>query len=125
MQRNTEDTGIIISCDFCGTDWDPQTGLPPMTEGHRGSVMCLACLQKALPEAQPAEVPFDCTLCLQHQEAGVRRWPADMGTKVPTPEGELPGGAACWSCIRLAAKTFHKDKDIDFRWNPSDYPGPG
>ena len=26
MQRN-ESGGIVISCDFCGADWDPQTGL--------------------------------------------------------------------------------------------------
>ena len=43
MQRE-EDGGIVISCDFCGTDWDE---VVPMIEGHRGSVICLSCVEKA------------------------------------------------------------------------------
>lgn len=109
MQRS-EDDGIIISCDFCGGDWDPLTGLPPMTEGHRGSAMCLTCLVRALPESELAGASFDCTLCLQHRDPGARHWRGDRGLMV------------CWPCVRLAAKTFHKDRDIDFRWDPADWP---
>lgn len=117
MQR-TEDDGIIISCDFCGSDWDPTTGLPTMTEGHRGSAMCLGCLERALPESEPASEPFDCALCLQTREAGMRRWSHPSPTPSP---GLAPSAAVCWECVRLAAKTFHKDKDIDFRWDPSQW----
>ncbi len=110
MQR-TDDDGVIISCDFCGTDWDPLTGLPVMTEGHRGSAMCLDCLQRALPEHEVSGTAFDCTLCLQRRDAGTRAW-----------RGPREGVTACWPCIRLAAKTFHKDREVDFRWDPSVWP---
>ena len=115
MQRH-EDGGIVISCDFCGADWDENR---PMIEGHKGSVLCLACLRLALEQAQPADESFDCTLCLQRHEAGVRSWAH------PAPD-DLPGrnreACLCWACVRLAAKTFHKDKDTEFRWNPADHP---
>lgn len=119
MQRTEPDGGIIISCDFCGVDWDPQTGTPAMTEGHKGSALCLDCLRRALPESQPAAEAFDCTLCLQRREAPTRRWAHPAPEPAP---GLNPGAAICWECVRLAAKTFHKDKDIDFRWDPSDWP---
>ena len=116
MQRE-EDGGIVISCDFCGLDWDE---VRAMLEGHHGSVMCLDCLRYALEQAQPSEVAFKCTLCLREREEGVRAW-AHPGAE-PSP-GLNREAMACWDCIRLAAKTFHKDKDTDFRWNPADYPG--
>lgn len=118
MQRE-EDGGIVISCDFCGTDWDPQTGLPVMTEGHRGSVLCLDCLKRALPEAQPGKAAYQCTMCLQRREAGTRVW---EHPNAPDRPGTNPAAMICWECIRLAAKTFHKDKDVDFRWDPSQWP---
>jgi len=108
MQR-TEADGIVISCDFCLTDWDE---VRPMIEGHRGSVLCLDCLRRALDASAPAETGFDCTLCLRHHEAGRKTWrnPAH------------PAAALCFDCVRLAAKGFHKDPDTDFRWDPSKYP---
>ena len=115
MQR-TEQAGIVISCDFCGTDWDE---LIPMIEGHRGSVLCLACLKQALDNATPADEPFECTLCLSGKPAGVKVW------RHPGPqasEGLNAGATLCWGCIRLAAKGFHKDPDVDFRWDSSKYP---
>jgi hypothetical protein len=118
MQREEAD-GIIISCDFCGIDWDPQTGLPAMTEGHRGSVLCLDCLRSALPGSEPSASPFDCTMCLQRRDAGTRRWEHD---NPPDRPGTNPAATLCWECARLAAKTFHKDRDIDFRWDPSQWP---
>ena len=115
MQR-TEDGGIVISCDFCGTDWDEQL---PMIEGHRGSVLCLECLKQALDEAEPIDKPFEGTLCLSRKPAGIKAWqhPAPK----PSP-GLNPDAQLCWDCIRLAAKGFHKDPDVDFKWDSSKYP---
>lgn len=90
-----------------------------MLEGHRGSVLCLACLRHAMDNAEEAPADFDCALCLQHCEQGKACW------SHPGPEmspGVNRGAAVCWDCIRLAAKTFHKDKEIDFRWDPAQYP---
>lgn len=115
MQREM-DGGIIISCDFCGRDWDQQA---PMIEGHRGSVICLDCFKRALDEAGPAQTAYDCTMCLQHREAGGKVWRHPN----PTPSAGLNRQAAiCWPDIRQAAKAFHKDKDIDFKWDPAKYP---
>tara|TARA_R110002111_G_scaffold240531_1_gene302212 strand:- start:111 stop:479 length:369 start_codon:yes stop_codon:yes gene_type:complete len=115
MQRN-EDGGIVISCDFCGTDWDEEIA---MIEGHKGSVLCLACLTQALDNATPAEATYQCTLCLVGQPAELKRWLHPN----PTPSPGLNVGAPlCWDCIRLAAKGFHKDPDTDFRWDSSLYP---
>lgn len=116
MQRDTPE-GIVISCDFCGTDWDE---VKPMLEGHRGSVMCLDCLRRALAESTTEGGPFTCTLGLTEHEAGERRW----WHQDPEPGPGLNREAVVsWRHVRLAAKTFHKDKDIDFRWDPADYPG--
>ena len=115
MQR--EENGlIIISCDFCGTDWDE---VIPMIEGHHGSVICLSCLKKALENAAPAEDAFDCTMCLQHRDAGTKSWYCSDAT--PS-DGLNEHAMICWDDIRLAAKTFHKDRDVDFQWNPTLYP---
>ena len=107
MQRE-EDGYVIISCDFCHTDWDQNL---PMIEGHRGSVICLACFQQALDHASVSEDEFHCTLCQQTLPGSVRHWSS------PT-----TSAAVCWPDIRQAAKAFHKDKDIDFRWDPAKYP---
>jgi len=108
MQR-TQNDGIIISCDFCGQDWDE---VLPMIEGHHGSVLCLSCLQKALEQKAPAPQGFDCTLCLQHQDAGVIAWtPAERSSAAN------PVAAACESCLKQAAGTFSKDPDVDWKWD--------
>lgn len=112
MQR-TEDGGIVISCDFCGTDWDE---VKPMIEGHHGSVLCLACLQTALEQAGPgdggmaAEAQLACTMCLQEPEQDKARW-------APTPRlaGANPIALICTDCIHQAAGTFSKDPDIDWK----------
>lgn len=116
MQRTEDNGGIVISCDFCGTDWDEQLS---MIEGHRGSVLCLECLKLALDAAEPADEATDCSLCLSGKPAGTKRW------RHPSPKpspGLNTGATLCWDCIRLAAKGFHKDPDIDFRWDSSKYP---
>ena len=115
MQRQ-EDGGIVISCDFCGTDWDE---VVPMIEGHRGSVLCLSCLKAALDLTQPASEAFECTLCLSHKPAEKKRWIHPQPQPSP---GLNPDAVLCWDCIRLAAKGFHKDAEVDFRWDSSKYP---
>ncbi len=115
MQRN-ENGGIIISCDFCGTDWDEELS---MIEGHKGSVLCLACLTQALDNTQPAEDTFQCTLCLSGHPADTKRWLHPDAKPSP---GRNPDAPLCWDCIRLAAKGFHKDSDVEFRWDSSKYP---
>lgn len=108
MQR-TEDGFIIISCDFCGLDWDE---VIPMIEGHHGSVLCLECLKKALAEKAPAVVKVDCTLCLQPKEEGVVVWTPSNRSPAANPRA-----MACDPCLKQAAGTFSKDKDIDWKWD--------
>jgi len=114
MQR-TEAEGIVISCDFCGTDWDPfdQENTNPMVEGHHGSVICLSCLKRALAERKPAESGFNCTMCLEDRDAGAERW--FHPTPVPS-EGLNPEAAVCLRCIHQAAGRFHKDPDVSWTW---------
>jgi hypothetical protein len=103
MQR-LEDGFIVISCDFCGTDWDE---LIPMIEGHRGAVLCLPCLQRALTEARPGLDKFSCRLCLRENlPSSLPRWthPAH------------PDAIACQDCIHQAAAAFDRDPDVDWKW---------
>ncbi len=102
MQR-TEPEGIVISCDFCGTDWDE---VKPMIEGHHGSVLCLECLKRALVEAQAGEGKYRCTLCLRENI------PADL----PRWTGDRPEATACQDCLYQAARAFSRDRDVDFTW---------
>lgn len=106
MQR-TEDGGVIISCDFCGVDWDPQTGLPFMTEGHHGSVICLECVKLALRHAAKGGAAFPCTLCLQERTADTVRWCSTS----------KPAAIACAACINQAARVLSKDPDVGWKWD--------
>ena len=116
MQRTTSD-GVIISCDFCGTDWDPydETYSNPMVEGHVGSVMCLSCLRQAIEDMKPAENKYRCVMCIREGiEPETPRW-FHPG---PEPSDGLNAGAvACKACIKQAAGRFHKDKDVDWKWD--------
>jgi hypothetical protein len=116
MQREESD-GVIISCDFCGIDWDPNdhTYARPMVEGHHGAVICLPCLEVALKEMAPAgEGPWKCVLCLLDDlDESVQRWAHPDPSAGP---GLNPGAHACRACIRQAAGRFNKDKDVDWEW---------
>ena len=106
MQR-TEDGMVVISCDFCSTDWDE---VKPMIEGHRGSILCLSCLKMALVDiaAQPEE--FSCTLCIREGlPESLPRWQSPL----------RPEAVACQDCVHQAARTFDRDKDVDWKWNES------
>ncbi len=106
MQRRVED-GIIIACDFCGTEWDQ---VKPMVEGHHGSVICLACLEKACRNVTLVIGRFKCSLCLREIEGTDRKCWAP-GEK---PADANPNAVICYSCIRQAARAFTKDDDIDW-----------
>jgi hypothetical protein len=115
MQR-TEQGGIIISCDFCGRDWDAydQTYSNPMVEGHHGSVMCLSCLKMALEQMAVGDGAFRCTMCIQEDlPAETPRWSHPGPTPSP---GLNPTAIACRPCIRQAAGRFSKDPDVKWKW---------
>jgi hypothetical protein len=111
MQR-TEQGFIIISCDFCGTDWDE---VKPMIEGHHGSVVCLECLRLALDQQATSENKYDCTLCLRTLPGSKAAYRPPRGEDVPLPVGANPIAVACESCINQAAGTFSKDPDVDWK----------
>lgn len=107
MQR-IEDGGLIVSCDFCGTDWDGQS---PVIEGHRGSIICLECLKAALKGLAASEDKYQCVLCLREGILPtVKRWS----------HPNHPDTFACQSCIQQAADVF--DKDPDVQWTKTDRP---
>lgn len=104
MQKEVDD-GVIIACDFCGTDWDQ---VKPMVEGHRGSVLCLECLKLALEATAAMSDDFACTLCLGSQPAGTNGW-------CPAVAGANAEAAICGECMQQAAEAFGKDRGVDFQ----------
>ena len=120
MQRNDDDGMVIISCDFCGEDWDE---VKPMIEGHHGSVLCLNCVELAIDQIGAGEDKFHCTLCLQEREADVRRYlptrsesVGDAGEAVlPLLPGANKDAALCIDCLNQAAGSFSKDADTDWK----------
>jgi hypothetical protein len=115
MQR-TESGGVIISCDFCGTDWDPydESNPVPMIEGHLGSVICLVCVQRAMKEMSAADDPYRCSMCIiEGIEPETPRWFHPEPTPSP---GLNPHAVICKKCIHHAAGRFSKDPDVDWKW---------
>jgi hypothetical protein len=115
MQR-TFDGGIIISCDFCGTDWDPydETNAKPMVEGHHGSIICLECVKLALEQLAVGEGEYRCALCIREGlEPELPRWWHPM--PVPS-DGLNPLAVACRDCVHQAAGKFSKDPDVPWTW---------
>jgi len=106
MQRHT-DEGVELLCDFCETAWDERLA---MIEGHRGSILCIHCLEHAIEAAVRNEDSPDCTMCLRpaERDAGVFR--------------AANGAVLCRDCMRQADRTFAKDPDTpwDRRLAPTD-----
>ena len=103
MQR-IEGEYLIVSCDFCGTDWD---GRFPAIEGHRGSIICLECLKIALKELAAGNAEYACVLCLRERIAAAKpRWA----------HGNHPQTYACADCVDQAAGAFDKDPDVPWKW---------
>lgn len=112
MQRRTPDNLVIISCDFCGDDWDE---VKPMIEGHHGSIICLECLKAALEEADENASRFECTMCLRDLGAEMKRYRPSRSADAALPQGANPHAAICIDCINQAAGTFSKDPDVDWK----------
>jgi len=108
MQRNT-DEGVILACDFCGATWTPDGSGRPMIEGHRGSILCLDCLSRAVAEAIESAAPFNCTLCTQEVQPPMKVW------EHPQKPAEANAEAAlCWDCTQQADRAFSKDADVQW-----------
>ncbi|QDU70217.1 hypothetical protein [Mucisphaera calidilacus] len=105
MQR-MEDGMVVIACDFTGEDWD---GESPMIEGHKGSVISLPALARAVEEATETETAVACTMCLQEREPGMRVWRGDEGI-----EGREGAAVICWDCIQQADRTFARDPEVEW-----------
>lgn len=105
MQREEPD-GIVISCDFCGVDWDGQAA---MVEGHHGSILCLGCMQSALENSFNGDGPYRCTLCLREKlPPSLPRWRNECH----------PETLVCQECVHQAAKAFSRATHVDFTWQP-------
>ena len=106
MQRN-EDGGVVISCDFCGTDWDQ---VKPMIEGHHGSVICADCLRVAVDSAAVRPGRHVCTMCIRDD------LPEDMEKWIPSPlpDRANPQASICVECIRQADGAFRRDPDVEW-----------
>ena len=109
MQREEPD-GIVISCDFCKRDWD---GAEAMIEGHHGSILCLECLKRALAEQATGTEKYKCTLCLRFNIPGaIPSW-RNAG---------VSEAIVCQECFYQAARTFSRNPDVDFTFDPKLYP---
>ena len=103
MAQRIEDGGLIVSCNFCGTDWDGQWAA---IEGHRGSIVCLECIKIAIDNQTLGAEPYTCPLCLRDKiPASIPRWS----------HPNHPEAFACHNCIEQAADTFTKDADIPWK----------
>ncbi len=88
-----------VLCDFCGdAAWSAGR---PCVEGHRGSLICGACLDRAYRsivlggDTPPAA---ECTLCLERRDE-------------PAWRGDRDEAAACRRCIKQSAGVLHKSRD--------------
>jgi len=109
MQREDPE-GIVISCDFCSRDWDGQEA---MIEGHHGSIICLACLKQALAEQITGGEKYKCTLCLRF----------NMPPELPHWANPAhPESIVCQECLYQSARTFSRNKDVPWTFDPSQYP---
>ena len=111
MQREDPD-GVVLLCDFCRRDWDGQEA---MIEGHHGSILCLQCLQSALKAQAPGTDKYKCTLCLRfNMPPALPRWS----------HPDNPDAIVCQECLYQSARTFSRNEDVDWKFDPAQYPQP-
>ncbi len=100
-------------CDFCRRPWSEQR---PMVEGHRGSLVCAACLSTAYTDlvhlqggdtSRPGET---CTLCLERRSQ--RHW------RSPLYEQAI----ICLRCVKQSSTAMEKDPEVGWKRPP---PPPG
>lgn len=91
-------------CDFCRRPWD---GTFAMVEGHKGSLICDACLTQAyqtlvIDEAPTAPAGYSCTMCLEERDQ---------------PGYASPTHAEAVMCLRCCKQSATKlEKDMDGEW---------
>lgn len=100
-ENNAQMTDFL--CDFCGGTWTEDL---PMVEGHKGSLICGACLREAFRRVvvlgeNSADEGYACALCLLTKPEAAWRSPAT-------------GSTACRWCINRSATMLAKDPDS--RW---------
>lgn len=95
-------------CDFC---LRPYTGDRVMIEGHRGSLICVACLSGAYlalrdqapnPGAHPPETV--CTLCLEKRGTIDALWPSPLRAEA----------VICGRCAMQSIETLEADEEVGF-----------
>src|SRR5690606_13098740 len=91
---------------FCRRPWSEER---PMVEGHRGSLICAACLTVAYTDvvlagsrARPPEGQA-CTMCLEKGDQPHWISPA------------FPEAAICTRCIRQSSTVLEKDKEFGWK----------
>ncbi|HYE02372.1 MAG TPA: hypothetical protein VD963_03950 [Phycisphaerales bacterium] len=102
----------FFKCDFCRRSWSEER---PMVEGHRGSLLCAACLTVAYTHVVVAGGGEElrgsgCTLCLEERDQP--QWQSPM----------YPEARACLRCIKQAATVLEKDPDAPWTRPAADRP---
>ncbi len=90
-------------CDFCGEEWTDER---PMVEGHKGSLICGACLRQGyrlvvVRGLNAAEEGYSCALCLL-----TKAEPAWTGGT---------GAVACRWCLDKSAAMLERDPDYGWK----------
>lgn len=89
-------------CDFCHAPWSESR---PMVEGHRGALVCGACLTLAFDalwnrgQGEGVAESVVCTMCLSHNGDPVYRSPA------------FPDALICKRCAKQAAVMLERDPE--------------
>jgi hypothetical protein len=102
-------------CDFCGKTYEVAGA---MVEGHRGSLICSACLTRAyslvVARNQGVVVPehVACTMCLMNKTGDYWQSPARVeATRDGVDVHPEPGAAICRWCIEKSAGMLANDAE--------------
>lgn len=96
----------FFKCDFCLSPWSEDR---PMVEGHRGSLICAACLAVAYTQVVVHEIGDEgaagvkCTLCLEERKQ--KHWHSPMREEA----------WACERCIRQSGQMLEKDEEYGWK----------
>ncbi|TVS07564.1 MAG: hypothetical protein EA423_03830 [Phycisphaerales bacterium] len=108
MHDPNAEGNAYFKCDYCLSPWSEDR---PMVEGHRGSLLCVRCLEVAYRElvvekgeGEKIATGDECRLCLQSNDKPHWRSPVDEAALL------------CRSCVKRCAAIMAKDKETD--WSP-------